>query len=250
MELDPLSIALEILNFLVLLWLLKRFLYKPVRAAIAQRQLTLEQGLKDAQLRELQAAAKEREYARLQEDWQAEQARQQAQLQQQLANERDIALEKIRTAAAAEQKRLETLQAQECDQREQSLQKQAVQSALQLTTRLLQRVASESLDRLLLNMLREDLAHLEDEERAALQDSLRNQQGVIIAACAHPLDAGVEEELQTALSDTLGQPVTLETQLEPALLSGVRLNIGARVLHANLADELAFFARNLNHDLR
>lgn len=250
MELDPLSIVLEILNFLVLLWLLKRFLYKPVRAAIAQRQLTLEQGLKEAQLREQQAAAKEREYARLLEDWQTERARQQAQLQQQLANERDIALEKIRAAAVAEQKRLEILQAQECDQREQLLQKQAVQSALRLATRLLQRLASESLDRLLLNMLREDLAQLEDEERAALQESLRNQQGVIIVACAHPLDPGVEAELQTALSDILGQPVTLETQLEPTLLSGVRLSIGARVLHANLADELAFFARNLNHDLR
>ncbi|MEZ5506381.1 MAG: hypothetical protein R3F38_10545 [Gammaproteobacteria bacterium] len=215
MELDPLSIALEILNFLVLLWLLKRFLYKPVRAAIAQRQLTLEQGLKDAQLREQQAAAQEREYARLQEDWRMEQARQQAALQQQLANERDIALEKSVRPLPPNRNGWKPCRPSECDQREQSLQKQAVQSALQLTTRLLQRVASESLDRLLLNMLREDLAHLEEEERAALQESLRNQQGVIIAACAHPLDPGVEEELQTALSEPSGNRLPWKPSWNP-----------------------------------
>ena len=43
-------------------------------------------------------------------------------------------------------------------------------------------------------------------------------------------------------------PARAQLQRDPTLISGVRINIGAHVLHANLADELAFFQRSLNHD--
>ena len=38
MTLDLTTFILQILNFLVLLWLLHRFVYGPLRAAIAKRQ--------------------------------------------------------------------------------------------------------------------------------------------------------------------------------------------------------------------
>ena len=37
MQLNWSTFVLEIINFLILVWVLKRFLYKPVLAAIAQR---------------------------------------------------------------------------------------------------------------------------------------------------------------------------------------------------------------------
>ncbi|WP_054775053.1 hypothetical protein [Methylogaea oryzae] len=42
MELDWSTIALEIVNFLILVWLLKRLLYKPVQDIIAQRRAAIE----------------------------------------------------------------------------------------------------------------------------------------------------------------------------------------------------------------
>ena len=38
MELNWTTFSLEIINFLALLWILKRFLYQPVRATLAQRR--------------------------------------------------------------------------------------------------------------------------------------------------------------------------------------------------------------------
>ena len=37
MELDWSTFALEIINFLALLWILKRFLYRPILAVVAER---------------------------------------------------------------------------------------------------------------------------------------------------------------------------------------------------------------------
>ena len=48
MELNWSTFVLEILNFLVLVWILKRFLYKPVLAVIARRREGIEKSLAEA----------------------------------------------------------------------------------------------------------------------------------------------------------------------------------------------------------
>ncbi len=48
MELNWTTFALEIVNFLILVWILKRFLYKPVLEAIARRKTAIDKTLSDA----------------------------------------------------------------------------------------------------------------------------------------------------------------------------------------------------------
>ena len=48
MELTWSTFILEIINFLILVWILKRFLYKPVMDAIAKRRASIEQSMQDA----------------------------------------------------------------------------------------------------------------------------------------------------------------------------------------------------------
>ena len=45
MQLDWSTFILEILNFLILVWILKRFLYKPILTMIAERKAAIEQTL-------------------------------------------------------------------------------------------------------------------------------------------------------------------------------------------------------------
>ena len=48
MQIDWMTLVLEIINFLVLVWILKRFLYKPVMEAIAARQRRVDGKLAEA----------------------------------------------------------------------------------------------------------------------------------------------------------------------------------------------------------
>jgi len=119
-----------------------------------------------------------------------------------------------------------------------------------LSRHLLTRFAGPVLDELLVQMVVEDLRGRPDEECDSLRASLRQQQGNIIVTSAHPLSETSSQALQRALDGISNQAVTPDYQLDPALVSGVRISIGSHVLHANLADELAFFQRGLNHDNR
>ena len=48
MQIDWLTVAAQIVNFLVLVWLLQRFLYRPITEAMARREERIESRLSEA----------------------------------------------------------------------------------------------------------------------------------------------------------------------------------------------------------
>ena len=55
MQIDWLTVAAQIVNFLVLIWLLQRFLYRPITNAMARREARIEERLSDARTRRKEA---------------------------------------------------------------------------------------------------------------------------------------------------------------------------------------------------
>lgn len=71
---DPLKLAFQIVNFLLLLYLLNRFLFKPVLGRLDERQSRISKGLEQAE-----AAAHDRELARAEREAAVAEARKEAQ---------------------------------------------------------------------------------------------------------------------------------------------------------------------------
>jgi F-type H+-transporting ATPase subunit b len=71
---DFLKLGFQVLNFLLLLYLLNRFMFKPVLARLDERRARIEKGLEDAE-----AAARDRELARAEREAAVAEARKEAQ---------------------------------------------------------------------------------------------------------------------------------------------------------------------------
>lgn len=71
---DVFKLAFQIINFLLLLWLLNRFLFKPMMARLDERKEKIEKGLEDAE-----SAARDRELARAEREAAVDEARREAQ---------------------------------------------------------------------------------------------------------------------------------------------------------------------------
>jgi F-type H+-transporting ATPase subunit b len=56
------------------------------------------------------------------------------------------------------------------------------------------------------------------------------------------LPAEHRQRLEQTLKEVTGLRVPIDYQQEPALLAGVRITVGAWILHTNLQDELQGFA--------
>lgn len=72
-QVDLLKLTFQVVNFLILLYLLNRFLFKPVLARLDERSAKIEKGLEDAE-----AAARDRELARQEREQALSEARKEA----------------------------------------------------------------------------------------------------------------------------------------------------------------------------
>ena len=106
MQIDWTTLVLEIINFLVLVWILKRFLYKPVMEAIAARQRRVEGKLAEARVIEDSARELERQYQRRLADWDMEKAKARAALDTDLLQERNRQMQALDKALLEERERI------------------------------------------------------------------------------------------------------------------------------------------------
>ena len=69
MLIDWFTVAAQAINFLLLVWLLKRFLYRPVLAAIDEREKRIAVQLQDAQSKKAEALQEQAVFQRKNEDF-------------------------------------------------------------------------------------------------------------------------------------------------------------------------------------
>ncbi|MEJ2566545.1 MAG: F0F1 ATP synthase subunit delta [Gammaproteobacteria bacterium] len=248
MQLDWTTFILEIVNFLVLVWILRRFLYRPVMNVVAQRRAAITQDLQAAQATQEQAKSLQAQYENRLADWQQEREMARQQLRDEIEAERQKLLAQLQTELA-EQRHKEQVLAQ---RRDENLLREARHQAQALTTqfaaRLLGRLAAPDLEERLLQMLLEDLPRLPEAQRKTLAAAQRDSQAPVQVSSAFPMNEAQRQALGAALQQTLDTAVACEFLEDPALLAGVSVHIGSHYLQANLKEELRFFGDVLRHE--
>lgn len=204
MLIDSFTVIAQLINFLLLVWLLKRFLYRPILRAIDAR----EQRLRDAQQ-------------------QAEQQRQQAtQLQHQLEHERTAFHEQQQTLAQARQQQAEQQaqqwleeQRQQIDEQRRRWQQQlcqeqqavhhqltahAQQALIDSLRQILQDLADQPLEQQLYQVFIHQLTHLDNTGRQQLAHALRSSQtggSAVLLRSSFALSEEQQRELRQLLSE-------------------------------------------------
>src|SRR5450432_81249 len=69
MKIDWFTVIAQVINFLILVWLLKRFLYKPILNAIAEREKKITDQLKDADAKKADAKKEQDEFRKKNEEF-------------------------------------------------------------------------------------------------------------------------------------------------------------------------------------
>lgn len=248
MTIDPLTFLFEVLNFLVLLWLLKRILYRPVLSGIAQRQAEQQrvQEETNAQMRQVEALRQQYE-ARLSE-WAEQKLTEQTHLQETLSLERERQLQMIRKTAETEQARIEARRENERLAQLQVLRRQARQEALSFTVGLLQRFADAQLNIRVVDIFLEDLQQLQPDQLERLRHAGQRPDALLKVVSSHALPREVAARLQHALGQVVQQAVNVQFVVDASLMCGLRVEVGTCILEANLAGELGWFGDLLERE--
>lgn len=242
MELNWSTFVLEIINFLVLVWVLKRFLYKPVLGVIAERRRVIEDKLAEAKKLQQEALELENQYKNRLARWEKEKQQAKDQLSQELSRERNqqlkglqdqLALERQKSSNANERRRLESLR---------NIEHQALLQSAEFAARLLESVSGPELEARMLSLALDNLLNLDQGKKDAISKGAQESAEDANVETAYPLTTEQKQQLQQAIDHIAGRSVTLAYTENPELVAGLLIKIGAWVLRANVRDDLKGFA--------
>lgn len=220
MRIDWSTLALQTVNALVLVWLLARFLFRPVAKIVEKRQEAARELLNEAGAARA-AAESDRALARAEAERLAL-ARGDAltQIQAQAEAERAALIasaraeaDKLRQAAAAEMEAGRAEQAR-------SIGVHATRLAVDITRKLLDRLPDGARVGGFIDGLAQGLAQLPSETRA----ELGADGAPLRLTAARVLSAEEEEACRTALERRLLRPVALDVRVDPTLIAGLELD--------------------------
>jgi F-type H+-transporting ATPase subunit b len=238
MELSWSTFVLEIINFLILVWILKRFLYKPVLEVIARRRAGIEKIRNDADILHSDAEKMKEQYEGRLADWNKERQDARKELVRELEVKRNRKLEELQKELEQERKKAHVSETNRQADIQRKAEETALAQAALFATRLLQQTAGAEMETHLVDVVITGLSQLSPERIAKLRNSDGHTPDVIKVVSAFPLANGQRQQLEEALHKVTGQNIPLQFEQNSELLAGVRITIGAWVLGANLEDEL------------
>ena len=249
MRIDWWTLALQAANFLVLVWLLQHFLYRPVQGIITERQQQADGVLAAA---DAARTAAERLRSELEEQRAAlERDRHQAveEVHARARVEAAALLERARADAgkllAEVRQRLERERAEAAE----VLRVDAIELGVTIARRLLAEAGAGSLDRPFLERAVARLQDLAETQRSALIDRLANG-AVVQVVTATPLDPAGREDFTCRLRELLGKDTNIQFADDPTLLAGTELHFPHTVLHHSWRDSLREIEEGLKRNGR
>ena len=246
MEFNLSTFILVIINFLILIWILQRLFYQPLLAVIAKRKQFIDQSLADAKAIQQQAEEQRSLYENRQKLWEQEKQAALTALHQQIEGERRLQMDGLNSDLELERKKNNvTLQRQ---QRELQLQaeKQALQNGARFAGLLLKQSASPELEARLFEMLLDNLKTLPEACSLCLKQLDAKRWVPIKITSAYPLTAEQRLQLEQQLGALINSQINFQYHQDAELIAGLRMDIGAWVLNANLQHELIGFAEIAN----
>lgn len=242
MEVDWTTFVLEIINFLILVWILKRFLYRPVLEVIAQRRAGIERELADARGVEEKARALERQYENRLAEWDKEREAARARLAEDIVRERERGMAGVNAALEAERERNRVLEERRQRELRRAAEERALAQGAAFSASLLSRLADEGLDERILDALIADLQRLTEDQGRTLAAAAAEAGASLRIVTARPLGEASRARLSAALAALFRRELPGEYAVDAGLIAGILVSVGPWVLHANLRDDLQFFA--------
>ena len=242
MELDWTTFALEILNFLVLVWILQRLLYQPILKVIAERKAEIRDTYSKADRLRKEAEALREQYENRQAEWNREKEMVRHRMVEEVNAEKTRLLAALQHSLEQEREKVRALEERRLTDLTRQAEDAAIAQGGRFAARLLARLASAELETKLVEILLEDLRRIPAEQRQAIRTACAKADMSAIVTSAHALSQSQRESLLEVLQSLLGQSVSCEWREDQDLMAGIRLSLGPWMLGANLQDELKAFS--------
>jgi F-type H+-transporting ATPase subunit b len=238
MLIDWFTVAAQAINFLVLVWLLKRFLYKPVLAAIDAREKGIATQLQDAEKKKAEALKEQTDFQHKNEEFD---------------HQRSALLLEATNAAKSEREKLLEIARKDSEELRSKLQKSvygelnnlngkigtlAQGEVFSIARKTLADLADVSLEERVTNIFIHRLHDLTDKQREELKAGLQASSKPALVCSAFEFAPPQKSAIEEAIKPLLSQGTGIEFETKPDLISGIEVAANGQKVSWSIADYL------------
>ena len=240
MLIDPVIVIAQIINFVVLVALLKRFLYKPITNAMEARSQRIERELAAAATKEKDAEAEKKLYLHKQQELEAQKQQWLDQAKQEVALEKAKLTQQVQ--AELEQMRFQWYQAFEQDRHKFSRElRNSISNQVILTTRkVLFDLANANLEAQIIETFIERLYSSNELQTQKIADApISKTHNVIVIRSSFPIPDAQKSRLITAIKEQITTDAEVKLEVVTDLICGIELRYRGYKISWNLEAYLA-----------
>jgi F-type H+-transporting ATPase subunit b len=245
MLIDWFTVGAQTLNFLILVWLMKRFLYRPVLNAIDAREKLIAAELADSAAKKTQAQKERDDFRRKNEDLDQQRAALLSKAVEEAGAERRRLLNEAREAADALTARRREALTNEALSLNQAIARRTQQEVFAIARRALADLAGMSLEARLGEVFTRRLREIDGKSKQRLVAALETNSQPAIVRSAFDLSAEQRAAIQNAFNETFSAEIRVRFEITPGLVSGIELTTNGQKVAWSIADYLTSLEKDV-----
>jgi F-type H+-transporting ATPase subunit b len=244
MLIDWFTVVAQIINFLILVALLKHFLYGRVINAMDQREARIASRLEDAEKKKSEAEAEAAAYIRKGQEFDLQREEMFSQAKEEAENFRKDLVQKAREEVDGTQARWhETIQKRKIAFLK-DLGERATKEVFAVTRQALRDLADKDLEQQMVDVFVRRIRELDEKERHLISESIESS-GKILVTSAFTIPNEGQAKIFQAIKEHINGGGHVDYQISPDVISGVELRTVGHKIAWSLDNYLASLETNV-----
>lgn len=278
MLIDWFTVIAQVINFLVLAWLLKRFLYRPILNAIDAREKRIATELADADAKSAEAQQQRDEFLHKNAAFDAEQTTRMIQLNAEVKTERLHLLDSVRQESEDLRDKLQLALKNDQQSLQEALSQHARKEVFDIARKALSDLADSSIESRITAIFIQRLQALTQEERAGFKSAFQSIIGSVainnplIVRTAFALTKEQCTQIENAIKDVFGygtaigtdsasghghghgdemvETIPLQFLIDAEVISGIEISANGQKIAWSINDYLTSLAQGVDQLLK
>lgn len=251
MQIGWFTLVAQIVNFLILLYLLKRFLYGPIVETMDKREQTICARLQEAEEKRSEAEQQAEHYRQQQKKLEKQRDEQLAQISQEVETRRKELLEEAHQEVQEKKQDWQAALQREQDAFLRELRQRVGREAGEITRQALQDLADVQVERRMVDLFATRIRELDPGEKAEIAASIQKSDGEVVICSAFELPAQAQQRITDAVQEHLlnGDDLLARFETAPDLISGVQLQAAGYQVAWTIRDYLDHLEEQIRQTL-
>jgi len=241
MEINWFTVIAQVINFFILVWLLKRFLYKPILKAIDERESKIAGQLKEAEVKKTEATKEQEDFQQKNETFDQERKDRMGQVVSETEEERQKLLDQARKDAEALTQQLAIAAKEQRHNQHLELTRKIKEEVFAVSRKAMADLASMDLEEQLTHMFIKRLKALKKKELQDLKEAFEGSADPLLIRSAMPLPEQQQKALKQTIDKVLATDTLLKFTVTPALIGGIELSTQDYKLAWSISEYLSAF---------